>query len=165
MLFLYLLEQIAMGLPACLSRLNTDCRERTANGSISSKGLGGYVTWQKKAPTDRKPGTGAYGVSSKSVSGFDLQSAYKGKATTASIETGYGFDLGNNIVLQPQAQLTWSKVKAESFAEAYGIAVHGQEAYRSFPWISIQVHLINSGELCYYVDNLATDCPNADCEF
>jgi len=69
-----------------------------------------------------------FGVSAKSVSGFDLQNGYKGKATTASIETGYGFDLGNNVVLQPQAQLTWSKVKADSFTDSYGIAVHGQEA-------------------------------------
>ncbi len=31
-------------------------------------------------------------------------------------------------MLQPQAQLTWSKIKADSFTDPYGIAVHGQEA-------------------------------------
>nr|WP_181377282.1 autotransporter outer membrane beta-barrel domain-containing protein [Ochrobactrum sp. LM19]AJW29934.1 outer membrane autotransporter barrel domain-containing protein [Ochrobactrum sp. LM19] len=133
-------DKLTVGIFGEYANSSFDVRGRTADGSISSKGLGGYATWQQKAPTDRKPGTGAYvdavvkqdwldfGVSAKSVSGFDLQNGYKGKATTASIETGYGFDLGNNVVLQPQAQLTWSKVKADSFTDSYGIAVHGQEA-------------------------------------
>ncbi len=133
-------DKLTVGIFGEYANSSFDVRGRTADGSISSKGLGGYVTWQQKAPTDRKPGTGAYvdavvkqdwlefGVNAKSVSGFDLQNGYKGKATTASIEAGYGFDLGNNVVLQPQAQLTWSKVKADSFTDPYGIAVHGQEA-------------------------------------
>ncbi len=133
-------DKLTIGMFGEYANSSFNVRGRTADGSISSKGLGGYVTWQHKAPTDRKPGTGAYvdavvkqdwlefGVNAKSVSGFDLQNGYKGKATTASIETGYGFDLGNNVVLQPQAQLTWSKVKADSFTDSYGIAVHGQEA-------------------------------------
>lgn len=133
-------DKFTVGIFGEYANSSFDARGRTADGSISSKGLGGYVTWQQKAPTDSKPGTGAYvdavvkqdwldfGVNAKSVSGFDLQNGYKGKATTASIEAGYGFDLGNNVVLQPQAQLTWSKVKADSFTDAYGIAVHGQEA-------------------------------------
>lgn len=133
-------DKLTIGMFGEYANSSFDVRGRTADGSISSKGLGGYVTWQQKAPTDRKPGTGAYvdavvkqdwlefGVNAKSVSGFDLQNGYKGKATTASIETGYGFDLGNDVVLQPQAQLTWSKVKADSFTDSYGIAVHGQEA-------------------------------------
>jgi len=133
-------DKFTVGIFGEYANSSFDVRGRTADGSISSKGLGGYVTWQQKAPTDRKPGTGAYvdavvkqdwldfGVSAKSVSGFDLQNGYKGKATTASIEAGYGFDLGNNVVFQPQAQLTWSKVKADSFTDSYGIAVHGQEA-------------------------------------
>lgn len=133
-------DKFTVGMFGEYANSNFDVRGRTAHGSISSKGLGGYVTWQQKAPTDKKPGTGAYvdavvkqdwlnfGVSAKSVSGFDLQNGYKGKATTASIETGYGFDLGNNVVLQPSAQLTWSKVKADNFTDPYGITVHGQEA-------------------------------------
>lgn len=133
-------DKLTIGMFGEYANSSFNVRGRTADGSISSKGLGGYVTWQQKAPTERKPGTGAYvdavvkqdwlefGVNAKSVSGFDMQNGYKGKATTASIETGYGFDIGNNVVLQPQAQLTWSKVKADSFTDSYGIAVHGQEA-------------------------------------
>lgn len=133
-------DKLTVGIFGEYANSSFDVRGRTADGSISSKGLGGYVTWQQKAPTDRKPGTGAYvdavvkqdwldfGVNAKSVSGFDLRNGYKGKATSASIEAGYGFDLGNNVVLQPQAQLTWSKIKADSFTDPYGIAVHGQEA-------------------------------------
>lgn len=133
-------DKLTFGIFGELAHSKFDVDGRTAHGSISSKGIGGYVTWQQQAPTDRKPGTGAYvdavvkhdwldfGVGARSVSGFDLQNGYEGKATTASIETGYGFDLGNNVVLQPQAQLTWSTVKADSFTDPYGIAVHGQEA-------------------------------------
>ena len=133
-------DKFTVGIFGEYANSNFDVRGRTADGSISSKGLGGYVTWQQKAPTDRKPGTGVYvdavikqdwldfGVNAKSVSGFDLHNGYKGKATSASIETGYGFDLGNNVILQPSAQLTWSKVKADSFTDPYGIAVNGQEA-------------------------------------
>jgi len=133
-------RQARIGIFGEYANSSFDVRGRTVEGSISSKGLGGYATWQQKGPTDRKPGTGAYvdvvvkqdwldvGVSAKSVSGFDLQHRYKGKATTASIEAGYGFGLGNNVVLQPQAQLFWSRVKANSFTDSYGIAVHGQEA-------------------------------------
>ncbi|MFC5989731.1 autotransporter outer membrane beta-barrel domain-containing protein [Limoniibacter endophyticus] len=37
-------------------------------------------------------------------------------------------DLGSNVVLQPQAQLTWSNVAADDFTDPYGIVVYGQEA-------------------------------------
>ncbi|MCV9908512.1 autotransporter outer membrane beta-barrel domain-containing protein [Brucella sp. HL-2] len=133
-------DKLTVGIFGEYANSSFDVRGRTADGSISSKGLGGYVTWQEKAPTDRKLGAGAYvdavvkhdwldfGVNAKSVSGFDLRNGYKGKATSASIETGYGFDLGNNVVLQPQAQLTYSKIRADGFTDNYGIAVHGQEA-------------------------------------
>lgn len=133
-------DKLTVGMFGEYANSSFDVRGRTADGSISSKGLGGYVTWQQKAPTDRKPGTGAYvdavikhdwldfGVNAKSVSGFKLQNGYKGTATTASIEAGYGFDLGNNVVLQPQAQLIYSKINADSFTDAYGIDVYGQSA-------------------------------------
>lgn len=133
-------DKLTVGMFGEYANSSFDVRGRTADGSISSKGLGGYVTWQQKAPTERKPGTGAYvdavikhdwldfGVNAKSVSGFKLQNGYKGTATTASIEAGYGFDLGNNVVLQPQAQLIYSKINADSFTDAYGIDVYGQSA-------------------------------------
>lgn len=133
-------DKLTFGLFGEYAHSNFDVNGRSARGSISSKGIGGYATWQQNAPTETKAGTGAYvdavvkrdwldfGVSAKSVSGFDLNSGYKGRATTASIETGYGFDLGNNVVLQPQAQLTYSKVKANSFTDGYGIALHSQQA-------------------------------------
>jgi outer membrane autotransporter protein len=133
-------DKLTVGIFGEYANSSFDVRGRTADGSISSKGLGGYVTWQQVAPSDYKPGTGVYvdavikhdwidfGVSAKSVSGFALQNSYKGRATTASIEAGYGFDLGNNVVLQPQAQLIYSKIKADSFTDTYGIHVYDQSA-------------------------------------
>ncbi|MFB8344843.1 autotransporter outer membrane beta-barrel domain-containing protein [Brucella cytisi] len=133
-------DKLTFGMFGEYAHSNFDVRGRTADGSITSKGLGGYVTWQQKAPTNYKPGTGAYvdavvkhdwldfDVRAKSVSGFDLENGYKGRALSASIETGYGFDLGNNVVLQPQAQLTWSKVDADDFTDSSGIVIRDQQA-------------------------------------
>ncbi|MEI4480651.1 MULTISPECIES: autotransporter outer membrane beta-barrel domain-containing protein [unclassified Phyllobacterium] len=133
-------DKLTLGVFGEYAHSNFDVRGRTATGSISSKGVGAYATWQQSTPTDTKPGTGVYidavvkqdwidfGVSAKSVSGFAIGNSYSGKATSASIETGYGFDLGNNVILQPQAQLTWSKVTADNFTDGNGIVVHSQEA-------------------------------------
>ncbi|OIS91059.1 autotransporter outer membrane beta-barrel domain-containing protein [Brucella cytisi] len=133
-------DKLTFGVFGEYAHSNFDVSGRTAEGSIASKGLGGYVTWQQKAPTNEKPGTGAYvdavikhdwldfDVRAKSVSGFDMENGYNGRALSASIETGYGFDLGNNVVLQPQAQLTWSKVDADSFTDPYGITIRDQQA-------------------------------------
>jgi outer membrane autotransporter protein len=133
-------DKLTLGVFGEYAHSNFNVRGRTASGSISSKGVGAYATWQQHVPTDTKPGTGAYvdavvkqdwldfGVEAKSVSGFAIGHSYSGKATSASIETGYGFDLGNNVVLQPQAQLSYSKITADNFTDGNGIAVHGQEA-------------------------------------
>jgi outer membrane autotransporter protein len=158
-------DKLTFGVFGELAHSDFDVDGRTAHGSISSKGIGGYATWQQNAPSERKPGTGAYidvvakhdwldfGVRARSVTDFELRHSYKGKANTASIETGYGFDLGNNVVLQPQAQLTWSKVTADSFTDGYGIAVHGQETESLVGRLGMRL------EKTWYLDEAETVAP------
>ncbi|WP_332305125.1 autotransporter outer membrane beta-barrel domain-containing protein [Rhizobium sp. GR12] len=158
-------DKLTFGVFGELAHSDFDVDGRTAHGSISSKGIGGYATWQQNAPSERKPGTGAYidvvakhdwldfGVRARSVTDFELRHSYKGKANTASIETGYGFDLGNNVVLQPQAQLTWSKVTADSFTDGYGIAVHGQETESLVGRLGMRL------EKTWYLDEVETVAP------
>ncbi|MCB5205578.1 autotransporter outer membrane beta-barrel domain-containing protein, partial [Neorhizobium sp. T786] len=133
-------DKLTVGLFGEFAHSSFDVSGRTAHGSISSKGIGGYATWQQHAPTGSQSGTGLYvdavvkhdwldfGVDAKSVTGFDLNNGYKGRAISASVETGYGIDLGDNLILQPQAQLVYSKVTADSFTDNYGVTVSGQES-------------------------------------
>lgn len=132
-------DKFTVGVFGELAQSSFDVKGRTASGSIASKGLGAYASWQEHAPTATTPGTGFYvdavvkhdwldfGVSARSVSGFDIGHSYSGSATSASIEAGYGFYLGDNLVLQPQAQLIYSSVNADSFMDGNGIVVHGQQ--------------------------------------
>lgn len=158
-------DKLTFGVFGEFAHSSFDVDGRTAHGSISSKGIGGYVTWQQNAPSERKPGTGAYvdvvakhdwmdfGVRARSISDFELRHGYKGKANTASIETGYGFGLGNDVVLQPQAQLTWSKVTAGGFTDGYGIAVHGQKAESLVGRLGVRL------EKTWYLDEEETAAP------
>ena len=132
-------DKFTLGVFGELAQSSFDVKGRSASGSIASKGLGAYASWQEHAPTATTPGTGFYvdavvkhdwldfGVSARSVSGFDIGHSYSGSATSASIEAGYGFYLGDNLVLQPQAQLIYSSVNADSFMDGNGIVVHGQQ--------------------------------------
>lgn len=133
-------DSLAFGLFGEYSDSSFDVDDRTAKGKTTASGFGGYMTWQQHAPTIEKPGSGAYvdvvakydnldfHTKAESLSGFLLQNSYGGHAITGSIETGYGFDLGDNLVLQPQTQMIWSKASAGDFTDPYGIEVHDQEA-------------------------------------
>lgn len=63
--------------------------------------------------------------------------SYKSKGVTASLETGYTFKTGeyrdskdeiNEWFVQPQAQIVWMGVKADSFAETNGTRIHSKGA-------------------------------------
>ncbi|WP_369521919.1 autotransporter domain-containing protein [Brucella anthropi] len=43
-------DKFTIGIFGAYANSSFDVRGRTADGSISSKGIGGYVTWQQKAP-------------------------------------------------------------------------------------------------------------------
>ncbi|GKX54657.1 hypothetical protein SOASR030_07690 [Leminorella grimontii] len=112
-----------------------------ADSSVDGYSLGGYGTWQQNEGEN----TGAYVDTWALYSWFDNQvqgqglatESYKSKGITASIETGYTFKTGeykdskdetNEWFVQPQAQLVWMGIKADSFTEANGTRIHSKGA-------------------------------------
>jgi outer membrane autotransporter protein len=87
---------------------------------LTAWSFGGYATFFE---ADR-PGHGLYldAVAKVDILDFDMSSDNRGNAgstdgyaTTVSGETGYGLSLGGNVVLQPQAQLSYTTVSWNNF--------------------------------------------------
>lgn len=79
-----------------------------------------------------RPGTGLYvdGVFKVDITDFDIASAVRassastdGYTSTVSGETGYGFNLGGNLTLQPQAQLSYISVSNQNYQDNLGVKV------------------------------------------
>ncbi|MFZ5325451.1 autotransporter outer membrane beta-barrel domain-containing protein [Enterobacter roggenkampii] len=109
-----------------------------AKGSVWGYSAGIYGTWYQNA----KDRTGLYTDSwllwnwfNNSVKGDGLAyEKYKSKGLTASLESGYRFQVGaygtsggmeNIVYVTPQAQVLWSDVKADDHTEANGTNVQG----------------------------------------
>lgn len=107
-----------------------------ADSSISGYSLGAYGTWQQ----DEGENTGAYVDTwalynwfNNKVKGEDLSGeSYQSKGWTASVETGYTYKLNeftgshgslNSWFIQPQAQIVWMGVTADSHTESNGTPV------------------------------------------
>lgn len=107
-----------------------------ADSSVDGYSLGGYATWQQ----NEGESTGAYIDTWALYSWFDNQvqgqelatESYKSKGVTTSIEAGYTFKTGeykdskgenNQWFVQPQAQIIWMGVSADTFTEAKGTQV------------------------------------------
>ncbi|WP_195930629.1 autotransporter outer membrane beta-barrel domain-containing protein [Hyphomicrobium album] len=79
-----------------------------------------------------RPGTGLYvdGVFKVDITDFEIASAARaasastdGYTSTVSGETGYGFNLGGNLTLLPQAQLSYISVSNQNYQDNYGVKV------------------------------------------
>ncbi len=106
-----------------------------SKGSVDGYSVGLYGTWYADA-ADRSglyvDGWTQYGWFDNTVDGQDLNSEdYHSKGFTASLESGYTFNLGENpaknatYYIQPQAQAIWMDVKADDLTEANGTRVTG----------------------------------------
>ncbi|WP_145579709.1 autotransporter outer membrane beta-barrel domain-containing protein [Yersinia vastinensis] len=107
----------------------------TARGSVDGYSLGMYGTWY--ANEADKSGLyvdswAQYSWFNNTVDGQNLNTEeYKSKGITASIESGYTFNVGENTAknakyfIQPKAQVTWMGVKADDHKEANGTRVSG----------------------------------------
>ena len=110
-----------------------------SKGSLNGYSVGLYGTWFE----NKKDDAGLYLDSwlqyswfNNSVNGEGLASeSYKSKGLTVSMETGYTLKLGettgsqgsvNAWFIQPQAQVTWMGVKADSHRESNGTVVIGE---------------------------------------
>lgn len=107
-----------------------------SSGSIDGYSIGLYGTWY--ANDEDKSGLyvdswAQYSWFNNSVKGEGLSTeGYKSKGITASIESGYTFNLGENkektktYFIQPKAQVTSMGVKAKDHSESNGTVVSGQ---------------------------------------
>jgi outer membrane autotransporter protein len=133
-------DQLTFGAFGDRARSRLDVKRSTANGTLTSKGVGVYAAYQQQAPAGSAPGAGFYAdavlkhdwldleVKAVSVSQFGIGHAYTGSAFTAALETGYGLGVGNGVVVVPNAQLSWSKLDADGFIDDTGVSVHSQHA-------------------------------------
>ncbi|OVZ89731.1 type V secretion protein A [Yersinia frederiksenii] len=107
----------------------------SARAAVDGYSLGMYGTWY--ANEVDKSGLyvdswAQYSWFNNSVDGQYLNTEeYKSKGVTASIESGYTFNVGENpaknatYFIQPKAQVTWMGVKADDHQEANGTRVSG----------------------------------------
>jgi outer membrane autotransporter protein len=79
-----------------------------------------------------RPGTGLYvdGVFKVDITDYNMTSVVRstsastdGYTSTVSGETGYGFNLGGNLTLQPQAQLSYISVSNQNYQDNLGVKV------------------------------------------
>ncbi|WON78495.1 autotransporter outer membrane beta-barrel domain-containing protein [Serratia sp. UGAL515B_01] len=107
-----------------------------AKGSVDGYSVGVYGTWYANAKDKSglyADGWMQYSWFNNSVDGQGLaKEEYKSKGTTASVESGYTFKLGENAeqnvsyFIQPKAQLTWMGVKADDHKETNGTDITGE---------------------------------------
>jgi autotransporter family porin len=106
-----------------------------SKGQVNGYSLGVYGTWYQNAEAQ----TGAYVDSwaqyswfNNSVKGDGLpQESYKSKGVSASLEGGYSWKLGedakkNSYFIEPNAQVIWSNIQADSLTESNGTRVSMQ---------------------------------------
>ncbi len=119
------------------ARSNTGSRVSgyRSTGSVDGYSVGVYGTWYANA-ADKSglylDGWTQYGWFDNQVDGRDLaHEDYRSKGFTASLETGYTVNIGENpaknagYFIQPQAQAIWMDVKADDHTEANGTRVTG----------------------------------------
>lgn len=105
-----------------------------STGSVNGYSLGVYGTWFEQGREE----TGVYVDSwlqyswfNNEVSGEGLTTEkYDSKGFSASVESGYTFQVGQsehqNYFIQPKAQVVWMGVKADSHTETNGTVVTGE---------------------------------------
>jgi outer membrane autotransporter protein len=132
----------------------------TSKIDLSGWSVGGYGTYWENG----RPGTGYYfdGVVKADILDYDMTSAGRstsastdGYAATISGETGYGFGLGGNLSLQPQAQLSYTTVSISNYTDSYNLSVGNGTAESLVGRASLQLQgnygSVNSGVFAPYV--------------
>ena len=104
-----------------------------SKGQVNGYSVGVYSTWYQNAEAN----TGAYVDSwaqyswfNNSVKGDGLaQESYKSRGTSASLESGYRWKIGedshkSSYFIEPNAQVIWSNIQADSLTEHNGTRVN-----------------------------------------
>lgn len=136
------LNRLHLGVMAGYGNSHSNTRSHatgySADGSVNGYSTGMYATWYDNDA--EKNGLyvdtwAQYSWFDNKVSGEKLATeSYKSKGVTASVETGYTFNMGefkgskgttNTWYIQPQAQAIWMGVEADDHTEANGTRVQG----------------------------------------
>ena len=124
-----------MGLFVHSSGTTTAQGSDRSNQKVDGASLGAYATWYGRKDTLTGPYVDAWfmgGAFDNKVTGSGLpEEKYRSNTYTASLETGYGFELHRNanengstrVILQPQVQVTASKYDADDHVEQGGTVV------------------------------------------
>ncbi|WP_445344419.1 autotransporter outer membrane beta-barrel domain-containing protein [Buttiauxella selenatireducens] len=138
------LNRLHLGVMAGYGNSHSNTRSHatgySADGSVDGYSTGVYATWYDNDA--EKNGLyvdtwAQYSWFNNHVSGEKLATeSYKSKGVTASVETGYTFNMGefkgskgttNTWYIQPQAQAIWMGVEADDHREANGTKVQGSD--------------------------------------
>lgn len=138
------LNRLHLGVMAGYGNSHSNTRSHVtgykADGSVDGYSTGVYATWYDNDA--EKNGLyvdtwAQYSWFDNKVSGEKLATeSYKSKGVTASVETGYTFNMGefkgskgttNTWYIQPQAQAIWMGVEANDHREANGTRVTGSD--------------------------------------
>ncbi|PNM27153.1 autotransporter outer membrane beta-barrel domain-containing protein [Yersinia enterocolitica] len=119
------------------SKSKTESRlsDYSARASVDGYSTGVYGTWYAN-DTDKSgwyaDSWAQYSWFNNTVNGQNLVTEeYQSHGLTASVESGYTFNIGENTVknaqyfIQPKAQVTWMGVKADNHKEANGTNISG----------------------------------------
>src|SRR5690606_9238735 len=106
------------------SKARADGNRAKARGKVLGHNVGLYATWFQN--DESRLGAYAdlwaqYGWFKSRVEGDGLPAAdYNSHAWSVSAETGYAFQLAGDWVLEPQAQIIYSRVKTDDMTEENG---------------------------------------------
>jgi fibronectin-binding autotransporter adhesin len=107
---------------------DADVSSRFGDGSLDVRGygIGGTLTWygNNGVYVDGQAATSWYDTDIRSSTlNTAVANGNNGRGFSAGIETGRRLPLGDNWTVTPQVQLTWSKVRFDSFTDQFGADV------------------------------------------
>ncbi|WP_072084358.1 autotransporter outer membrane beta-barrel domain-containing protein [Yersinia similis] len=122
---------VLAGLGKATSHSHSKVTSYHSRGSVDGYNLGVYATWF----ADQQNNTGVYIDTLAQYSWFNnavngqgkAEEKYKSSGFTASVESGYTFNLANSdqlsYFIQPNAQITWAGINAQTHKTADGAVV------------------------------------------
>jgi outer membrane autotransporter protein len=119
--------KLVAGLTARTGTTSADVDSMFGNGRINTNGfgLGGTLTWYGNSGfyTDAQAQLTWYRSNLDSSLAGSLTHGNDGLGYALGIESGQRIDLGNGLALTPQAQVTYSRVRFDSFTDRFGARV------------------------------------------
>ncbi|KZX38119.1 autotransporter outer membrane beta-barrel domain-containing protein [Wohlfahrtiimonas chitiniclastica] len=105
--------------------------ESRSTGSISGQSIGLYGSWFKNADDALSPFidyTISYGKYDNTVTTLNnASSSYDSRLWTVSVQGGYPMAIGENLVVEPQAQISYIDYKVDNYRDFNGTDIREQQ--------------------------------------